>query len=225
MSQEQAIQIRSKIVGVLLRDARLAAGKSMKEVGAVIGVSSSTISAIEQGANSPSLPELELLAFYLRVPIAHFWSEEIVSEEPHPTQNIETEKLLGLRHRTVGAMLRQARAEKNLSQKDLAQRTEISTSRIRRYESGETPVPLPELEQLANTLGYSIEDFTDTSGPVGEWIANQRAEQELGELPRNLKVFITNPENRGYLELAQHVSEISKEKLRTLAEGLMDLLD
>ncbi|MEX2143195.1 MAG: helix-turn-helix transcriptional regulator [Anaerolineales bacterium] len=225
MSQDQAIQLRSKIVGVLLRDARLAAGKSMKEVGAVIGVSSSTISSIEQGSNSPSLPEVELLAFFLRVPITHFWSEDIVSEEPHPTQNIETEKQLALRHRTVGAMLRQARAEKNLSQKDLAERTDISTSRIRRYESGETPVPLPELEQLANTLGYRIEDFTDTSGPVGEWIANQRAEQELGNLPRSLKEFIAEPENRSYLELAQRIREVSKEKLRSLADGLRDLLD
>jgi transcriptional regulator with XRE-family HTH domain len=225
MSQNQAIQIRSKIVGVLLRDARLSAGKSMKEVGAVIGVSSSTISSIEQGSNSPSLPELELLAFYLRVPISHFWSEEIVSEEPHPTQNLETEKLLALRHRTIGAMLRQSRAEKNLSQKDLAQRTDISTSRIRRYESGETPVPLPELELLAASLGYSFDDFTDATGPVGEWIATQKAEQELGGLPRSLKDFIADPEKRSYLELAQRLSEISSEKLRALAAALNDLLD
>lgn len=224
MSQEQATQIRGKILGVLLRDARLAAGKSMKEIGDVIGVSSSTISSIEQGSNSPSLPELELLAFYLRVPINHFWSEQIVSEEPHPAENIETDRLLGQRHRTIGAMLRQARSEKSLSQKDLSQRTEISTSRIRRYESGETPVPLPELEQLAASLGYGIEAFTDTSGPVGDWIATQKAEHELGELPRSLKEFIANPSNRSYLEIAQRLSEVSAEKLRSLAQALNDLL-
>ncbi|HLE73189.1 MAG TPA: helix-turn-helix transcriptional regulator [Anaerolineales bacterium] len=225
MSQEQSIRIRSKIVGVLLRDARLAAGKSMKDVGQVIGVSSSTISSIEQGSNSPSLPELELLAFYLHMPISHFWSEDIVSEEPEPARNLETERLLALRHRTIGSMLRQARAEKSLSQKDLAQRTDISTSRIRRYESGETPVPLPELGLLAASLGYEFEDFTDTSGPVGEWIATQRAEQELGGLPRSLKDFIADPQSRSYLELAQRLSEISTEKLRALAKALTDLLD
>src|SRR3989304_7759103 len=157
MSQEQSIRIRSKIAGVLLRDARLAAGKSMKDVGQVIGVSSSTISSIEQGSNSPSLPELELLAFYLHMPISHFWSEDIVSEEPEPARNLETERLLALRHRTIGSMLRQARAEKSLSQKDLAQRTDISTSRIRRYESGETPVPPPELGLLAASSGSEFE--------------------------------------------------------------------
>lgn len=224
MSQDQAIQLRAKILGVLLRDARLAAGKSMKELGEVIGLSSGTISSIERGANSPSLPELELLAFYLGMPITHFWSEDIVSQEPHPSQNLETDALLSLRHRTIGAMLRQARTEKNQSQKELAQRTGISTSRIRRYESGETPVPLPELEQLAGSLGYRVEDFADSSGPVGDWITTQRAEAELEQLPRSLKEFIANPQNRAYLDLAQHLSTISAEKLRALADGLNELL-
>src|SRR3989304_4570451 len=118
MSQDQAIQLRAKILGVLLRDARSASGKSMKEIGELIGVSSGTISSIERGSNSLSLPELELVAFYLGVPVTHFWSQEVVSQDPHPSQNLDLEKLLALRHRTIGAMLRQARVEKKLSQKD-----------------------------------------------------------------------------------------------------------
>ncbi len=224
MSQDQAIQLRTKIVGVLLRDARLAAGKSMKELGDVIGLSGSTISSIERGTNSPSLPELELLAFYLGVPINHFWSDDIVSQDPNPTENMETESLLGLRHRTIGAILRQARNEKSLSQKELAQRTGISASRIRRYEGGETPVPLPELETLAGSLGYRVEDFADTSGPVGEWMTKQKAAQELDQLPKSLKEFIADPNNRHFLELAQRLSGVPIEKLRALAEGLTELI-
>lgn len=218
------MQLRSKIIGVLLRDARLASGKSMKEVGQVIGLSGSTISAIERGANAPSLPELELLAFYLAIPITHFWNQDIVSQDPNPTDNIETDSLLGLRHRTVAAMLRQGRNEKSMSQKDLSERTGISASRIRRYESGETPVPMPELEALAATIGYSIEDFADSSGPVGEWITKQRAEQQFDELPRDLKEFIANAENLPYLELAQRLSSIPMDRLRALADGLAELL-
>lgn len=183
MAQDKSI-LRAKIIGLHLRDARLAAGKSMKELGDVIGLSSGTISAIERGANSPSLPELELLAFYLGTPINHFWSEQVVSQEPHPTERLATRDLLGLRHRAIAAMLRQARIEKNLSQKELSDRTGISTSRIRRYESGETPVPLPELEALAASLGYDIDQFADNSGPVGEWIGRQRAGERFEELPR-----------------------------------------
>src|SRR3990172_246373 len=113
MSQNKAMQLRAKIIGLHLRDARLATGKSMKELGDVIGLSSGTISSIERGSNSPSLPELELLAFYLGMPINHFWSEQVVSQEPHPTERLETENLLALRHRSIAAMLRQARTEKN----------------------------------------------------------------------------------------------------------------
>jgi transcriptional regulator with XRE-family HTH domain len=225
MAQNQAIKLRSKILGVLLRDARLASGKSMKELGDVIGVSSGTISSVERGSNALSLPELELLSFFLNRPVEHFWTENIVSEEPHPSQNLEADRLLNLRHKTIGAMLRQARTEKNLSQKDLAQRTGISSSRIRRYENGETPVPMPELEQLADVLGYSAESFADTSGPVGEWITSQRAGKTIDDLPRGLKEFIADPANKPYLELAQRLSNISTEKIRSLVDGLSELLD
>lgn len=224
MSNEKAIHLRAKIIGLHLRDARLAAGKSMKELGDVIGLSSGTISSIEQGANSPSLPELELLAFYLGTPINHFWSAQVVSQEPHPMARLETGNLLALRHRAIAAMLRQARTEKNLSQKDLADRTGISSSRIRRYESGETPVPLPELEVLAASLGYPVDQFTDSSGPVGEWINRQRAEEKFAELPRTLKEFISDSKNKPYLEIAQRLKGISVEKLRALADSLEELL-
>jgi transcriptional regulator with XRE-family HTH domain len=224
MTQNKAIRLRSKIIGLHLRDARMASGKSMKELGDVIGISSGTISSIERGSNSPSLPELELLAFYLSTPINHFWSEQVVSQELHPTERFETRDLLALRHRAIAAMLRQARTEKNLSQKDLADRTGISTSRIRRYESGETPVPLPELELLAESLGYPVDQFADNSGPVGEWIHKQRAGEKFDELPRGLKEFVTDPENRPYLEIAQRLKAISTEKLRALADSITETL-
>ncbi|HSS98903.1 MAG TPA: helix-turn-helix transcriptional regulator [Terriglobales bacterium] len=225
MVPEQAIQLRTKIIGVLLRDARLSAGKSMKELGEIIGLSGTTISSIERGSNAPSLPELELLAFYLGIPMEHFWSDDIVSQESHPTQNIETDSLLALRHRTIAALLRQARNEKNLSQKDLADRTGISSSRIRRYETGETPVPVPELETLAKTLGYGVQDFEDSSGPVGEWINKQQTAKQFEHLPNSMKEFISNPENHAYLEVAQRLSSMPIEKLRSFADGLADLLD
>lgn len=225
MSQDQAIQLRSKIIGVLLRDARLAAGKSLKQVADVIGLSSGTLSAVERGANSLSLPELELLAFYLRIPIDHFWSEDIVSQDVSPADTMQAESLLALRHRTVAALLRQGRNQKNLSQKELSDRTNISPSRIRRYESGETPVPLPELEVLASTLGYALDDFVDSSGPVGQWITQTKASAQFDELPRDLQEFLSNPDNRYYVELAQRLSDIPVERLRGLVDTLNNIIN
>lgn len=225
MSQDQAIRLRSKIIGVLLRDARLAAGKSLKQVADVIGLSSGTLSAVERGANALSLPELELLAFYLRIPLDHFWSDDIVSQDVSPADTMQAESLLALRHRTVAALLRQGRNQKNLSQKELSDRTNISPSRIRRYESGETPVPLPELEVLASTLGFALDDFTDSSGPVGQWITQTKASALFDEMPRDLKEFLSDPDKRYYVELAQRLSDIPVERLRALVDTLNTILN
>ena len=129
MSQKQAFQLRAKILGVLLRDARLAAGKSMKELGDVLGFTAGRIGSLERGTRSPSLPELELLAYYLQTPIDHFWKEDIVSEESSAVAKLDADTLLNLRNRAIGAILRQARTENNLSQRDLAKRTGISAAK------------------------------------------------------------------------------------------------
>ena len=223
MSYKQALTLRSKIIGLLLRDARIAAGKSMKELGTVIGVSGGRIGTIERGSRAPSLPELEMLAYFLDIPFDHFWKDEIVSDSPLLGSQIDTDRELMQRHRTIGAILRQARNERNLSQKDLGKRTSISASRIRRYENGETPVPIPELEILAEYLGYQLKDFIANSGLVGQWINQQREIEEFLKLPKNLRDFFSDKSNRAYLEMAQNLSGMSLEKIRNLAEGLKDL--
>ena len=225
MSKDQALNLRTKILGVLLRDARLAAGKSMKDLGEVIGVSGGSISSFERGVKAPSLPELELLAFYLAMRIKQYWREDTDYDHPHPSEALEVETLLELRDSAIGAMLRMALDEKGLSQKDLGKETGISTSRIRRYESGESGVPLPELERLARALGIELSEFSDIAGPVGDWLARQKARQAFDQLPGDVRSFVANPENLPYLEMAQRMSVTPIERLRAVAKGILDLSD
>jgi len=95
--------------------------------------------------------------------------------------------------------------------------------RLRAFELGDNPIPLPELEGLINLLGGSIEDLFDQSGPVGEWMALQQALGEFQQLPRELRDFISKPGNRPYLELAMKLSALSGDKLRSVAESLLDI--
>ncbi len=88
---------------------------------------------------------------------------------------------------------------------------------------GERSVPVPELEVLCSELGGSMENFFDQSGPVGQWMANQRALREFSNLPPELQEFVCQPINRPYLELARNLSEMSAEKLRSVAEGLLNI--
>jgi hypothetical protein len=88
---------------------------------------------------------------------------------------------------------------------------------------GERPIPLPELEVLADVLGNRIETYLDKTGPVGLWMTEQKSIAAFLQLPREVQEFVTKPVNLPYLELAMKLSTMSTEKLRSLAENLLDI--
>ena len=224
MDKKTQITIRSKKLGVLIRDARIAARRSLKECGQAIGLKGGgAFRAYEEGRKSPSLPELETLVYYLDLPIDHFWSKETKSDSPLPLEALDLPKLLAVRQRKIGALLRQERTSASLSIRKLSHETGITAARIKAYELGERPIPLPELEVLLSVLGGRIENFFDRNGPVGQWMVNQEAIQSFLELPDELREFAAKPVNRPYLELAMKLSDMSKDKLRSVAEDLLDI--
>ena len=91
------------------------------------------------------------------------------------------------------------------------------------FEYGERPVPLPILERLASALNSTLREFYDQRGPVGLWAGRQRTMQDFSKLPQELQSFVSKPVNRPYLELAQRLSEMSVDKLRGVAEGLLEI--
>ena len=223
MDKKTQITIRSKKLGVLIRDARTHARRSIKECSDAVGITSGIFRAYEEGRKSPSLPELETLVYYLDLPIDHFWSREIKSNTPLPIETLDLPKLLAVRQRKIGALLRQERTNASISIRNLAHETGISGARIKAYELGERPIPLPELEVLVTSLGGRIETFFDRSGPIGQWLTNEEAVQNFLELPEELRNFVAMPVNRPYLELAMKLSNMSKDKLRSVAEDLLDI--
>jgi transcriptional regulator with XRE-family HTH domain len=123
----------------------------------------------------------------------------------------------------IATTLRSQRTEAGLSIKELAALAGIPAARLSAYEQGERPISLPHLEVLADALNRTVEDYVDHQGPVGDWDAAQRALEVLMDLPPDLREFISKPESKPYLRLAKHLSELSSEKLRTVAEGLLDI--
>jgi transcriptional regulator with XRE-family HTH domain len=215
--------IRTKKLGVLMRDARLASGKSLEECAQAIGVPSATLEAYEYGERPPSLPELEMFAYFLQIPLEHFWGSETLKKDGRFAQKINPEQVKGLRQRVIGALIRKTRLEAGLSEDALAEEAGLSAERLVSYELGEASVPLPELESLAQVLNASIRDFQDRHGPAGAWFLQQRALQDFSDLPPELQAFVCKPVNRPYLELAQRLSEMQVEKLRAVAEGLLEI--
>lgn len=217
------ITIREKKLGLLVKDARIAARRSIKECAEAIGVKAGLFRAYEEGRRAPSLPELEALVFFLKIPITQFWGNETVSDAPDPLTPEDITRLIALRQRMIGALLRQERTNANMSIRHISAETGIPQSRLKAYELGERAVSLPELESILTVMGSRVETFFDQSGPVGEWMTGQQAMQKFTALPQETQDFVCQAVNRPYLELAMKLSSMSRDKLRSVAEGLLDI--
>lgn len=217
------ITIRSKKLGLLIRDARTAARRSMKECAQALGVTNGTLKAYEEGRKAPSLPELEALGYYLELPIDHFWSNASISDAPERLEDIDLASLAALRQRMIGALLRQQRLDTSISMKAVAKQVGIPTSRLKAYELGQRPIPLPELEAILTMLDGHIETFFDQGTHIGKWMAQQKAIRQFLDMPDELQSFVCQAINRPYLDLARKLSNMSTDKLRSVAENLLDI--
>ena len=223
MEMQAQITLRAKKLGILIRDARSALRRTIKECAEAIGVTPGIFKAYEEGRKAPSLPELETLVYFLKIPIDHFWGSESISDEMELPEELDLPRLVAIRHRMIGAFLRQERMDASLSMKAVAEQIGITTKRLKSYELGERPIPLPELEALLRILDGQIDTFFDQGGPIGQWIKQQKSKQEFTQLPAELQDFVCQPVNRPYLELARKLSEMSTDKLRSVAENLLDI--
>jgi transcriptional regulator with XRE-family HTH domain len=177
---------------------------------------------VEFGERPPTLPELEILAYYLDVPLEHFWDNEIL-KSTGSDRLVDPEEIKLSRQKAIGDLIHEGRVKAALSIEELAQQAGIAPESLQSYEQGDVPISLPELEILARVLNQSIGEFEDHQGPVGNWFAEKRNINEFLDLPQDLQEFVSKPINRPYLELAVRLSELKVERLRALAEGLLEI--
>ncbi|RPJ49121.1 MAG: transcriptional regulator [Chloroflexi bacterium] len=222
-NERQVLQIRKKKLGLLIFDARKAKRRSTEECAQALSVTSDQFQEFERGVLAPSLPQLELLALYLDVPLEHFWGRRALSEAISPETMQEKDRLMLLRNRVIGTNLRLARNNANFSYREIAEKTGIPEEQMKRYEMGEVAVPTPELELLSNVLDVPIEQFYDRHGPIGKWRSQQGNYLKFLDLPPDIQQFVCKPVNRPYLELAMRLSDLSAEKLRAVAEVLLEI--
>ncbi|MBC7223832.1 MAG: helix-turn-helix transcriptional regulator [Anaerolineae bacterium] len=75
---DEYVTIRRKMIGVLLRQARLAHGKSLNEYAEAIGYPPERLAAVEFGEADIPLPDLERLADLSGVLVTHFADPDLV---------------------------------------------------------------------------------------------------------------------------------------------------
>ncbi len=218
-----ARSIRTKKLGVLIYDARLAARHSIQDCAQAIGITAELFQEYESGVKSPSLPEIEVLAYYLNIPLDHFWSRSSLSENISEHRIADVDRLIKLRQKIIGATLSQVRQQTNLSSKEVTDRTGISETDLHTFEMGEKAIPLPDLENLIQAINSHVDYFKDKHGPVANWMDEQQSIHDFTEMPQELRDFICKPINRPYIELAARLSELSVEKLRAVAENILEI--
>lgn len=218
----ESYRIRAKMLGVLLRDARANAVRTVEDCARLLRVPSALIEAWEFGDEVPSLPQLELLAYYLDVPVSHFWGMETLSESRGDHTNKQPEYIT-LRDHMIGALLRQAREENEVSLEELSQASGISVEMLTHYELGEQPIPMHELSVLASSVKKNINYFLESSSQIGELLAARESWKYFSSLPEDVRAFASDPVNIGFIHIAVMLSKMPADRLRQVGASILDI--
>ncbi len=211
---------RAKILGGLLQEARQRAGRSTEDCAQVLSLSADDYASIESANRSISLPELEVMAIYLEVPMAYFWGSKQLEQAP----KIDYELYTNLRQKIIGALILQTRIQAGRTQEELAVALDSTVEQIDAYETGLEAIPYFQLEQLASDLALPLQYFSNEEhGPLAKYEAELKLEERFKELPTEIQTFVAEPINLSYLKTAIRLSRTDVVKLRAIAEGILEI--
>jgi transcriptional regulator with XRE-family HTH domain len=208
-----------------LSQARLAAGKTFKQCADLLGVSTKKYQRIENGDNIPSLPELEVLAYFLGVLPQVFLGTQTFEVIKKEIDEEQLRQLIQVHQRILSTTLQVTRSKKNLTLKDLSKQTNIPTARLKRYETTSVAIPLNELDAISKVLEIPMQNLFDQSGFLAQWQNEQKRVRTFLELSETLQEFVTADENRVYLNVAEWMKAAGVENLEGLADGLKELVN
>jgi len=217
----ESYRLRGKMLGVLIRDARISASRTVEDCARLLQVSSAQIEAWEYGDDVPSLPQLELLAYYLDIPVSHFWGSETRSNQQNKS-SVQLE-YVALRNRMVGGLVRSAREDENLSIEDLSEATKIDTALLQQYEYGDVVIPMHHLTVIAGSVNRNLDYFLESNSFVGELLQMRAEWQKFMDLDEDVRQFAANQTNLGFLKIAMLFSDMPTPTLRKIAEGMLEI--
>ncbi len=224
METSQTIAIRNKIIGVLVKRARVDAGKSQQECALVLDCAPSAYRRYEQGKKGFSLPQLESLALLFDVPVASLRDDAYPFPETTEADPLPLDEIMLLRRKMLAVRLRQIRQDAGLSMREMGKALDCSPYMISQYEHGAREIPLAELEAATERCGLTMAEFLDADEiPLSPAEQRRQMLERLDELPPEMRSFIINPTNTLYLRIAMLASSLHADQLRKIAETLLDI--
>ncbi len=224
MEASQTIAIRNKIIGLLVKRARLRAGKTQKESAEWLGCSSFMFRQYEQGERGLALPQLEALAYLYQVPAECLW-DDARDLPPDPAEEpLPLEQLMLLRRKILAVQFRQCRDAADLTQREMGELLNCSPGMVSQYERGKRDISLAELELAADQCGRALGDFLDDQTiPPSQAEEERQALAALDELSPDVREFVLRPTNALYFRIAMLLSSMKADSLRQIAETLLDI--
>lgn len=219
---EELHTVRARIIGVLMRDARQANGTTQIELAKLINVSEDVLRDWEYGRGSPSLPQLEMIAFHLGIPVSRFWSDKTLGTE-QDARIVSHADYSELRNRMIGAKLTMAREDARLTRERVAAATGLPVERIAAYELGTQTISFAELAGLASAVNKSMSFFLEESDRIGGFLALQEEFKHFSALPDELRAFIAKSTSVPFLEIAFKLSKMPVEELRSVGAHILDI--
>ncbi len=222
MQAAPALAIRNKILGALLKHARLRAGRLPDEYAEVFGCSEDDILRRESGETPITLSELEVWAHLSGVPVSFFWNEHALPQRREVDKPVQP--VMQIRRKMVGVLLRQSRLIAARSPEDLAREIGVTPEYLEACEAGREELSVAQLELAAEACGVPIAQFFDEDlFAPSEEERRMRDLHRLDELPPDLREFVLKPSNVLYLKIAKQISSLSADTLREIAETLLDI--
>ena len=216
---DEAHRLRGRILGVLMRQARLAAERTGEDCARYLSVDAETIEAWELGISVPSLPHLEMLAGFFKLPIA---DETENASDPLPPGNDEYWRL---RQRIVGALLQSGRKAQDLSAEDLSAKTGLDAKLLGKYEYGEAAIPVHHLTILAEAVHLDLSYFADAKGINRQNMSSTAHEASPAtDEDADLVEFAADRRNRAFIRLAMAFRDIDREELDRIASALSAII-
>lgn len=223
--KSQLAETKTHTLGKALAIQRELNERSTEETAAYLGIPSKDLRKIEKGEVSPSLPQLESLARYFNIPLDVLLSEKTEPKDASVDQN-KVPAVIGLRNRIIALMLKRARVEQNMSLDDVSTTAGIEAGILEEYETGKVSIPLADLEEICSILGIAMRSLTTDAAKepvVQKAETTTNTAEVMLQIPQELYEFVANNSNLPYLQLAKRLSEMDAAKLRTIAEGLLEI--
>ncbi len=162
MLKADTVRIKQKILGVLILKARSQVGLTIAETSKLLGIPEARLVDYEFGRQGAGLPELESMARIFNVPVSFLWTGPSA-----PSLNGKLQRIMPIRCKIIGVLLRKARQESGKSLGDIGELLGHSPQEIEKYELGQVSIPFNKLELVASSLNLAIDYFLEPDDKSG----------------------------------------------------------